>query len=105
MIYLFIVLAAICKAVADTLQHHFSTSVFKYKDPRFWNPAVSWQHAHRIRFTKYPVDAWHLSNSLMIIFFCAAAVSGTYFKWWIDISICGVLFNVVFNYYYNKALR
>jgi hypothetical protein len=70
MIFLFILLAAICKAVADTLQHHFESSVFKYKDPRFWNPAVSWQYAYRIRFTKYPVDAWHLSNSLMIIFFC-----------------------------------
>lgn len=103
---LFIILAAIFKAIADTLVHHFDTSVFKYKDRRFWDASISWQYAHYLRFTKYKIDGWHLANSGMIVCFCLAFVfHHPFLKWWIELLITGVLFNVVFNLFYNKILR
>ena len=103
---LFIILAAIFKAIADTLVHHFDTSVFKYKDRRFWDPSISWQYAHRLRFTSYPVDGWHISNSAMIVSFCLAIVfHHPVLKWWLELLIAGTLFNLVFNIFYNKILR
>jgi hypothetical protein len=95
----FIILAAICKAVADTLSHHFHTSVFRYMG-KLWNPEVSWKIAKRIPFTKYPVDAWHIANSLMIIFFLLAVFG---FSWMVIVG--GIVFNLAFNTFYNKILR
>jgi hypothetical protein len=106
MAILFILLAAILKAVADVTSHHFETSVFKWKDPRWWNPAISWQYVGFIKFTKYRPDCWHLANSGMIICFCLATVFHTpVLKWYLELPIAGVLFNVAFNIFYNKILR
>lgn len=105
---LFIALAAACKAVADTLKDHFSSSVFRWRDQRFWNPAVSWRYVGYIKFTKYHPDAWHIANSLMIIFFDAAIVSITtmLFNWswyWFaaEFIAIGICFNLVFNLFYS----
>lgn len=101
---LFIILAAISKALADTLWHHFDTSVFKKKNPKFWNPQVSWQHAPFVKYTKYRWDAWHLANSAMIVFFCAGIVAHKQITWWwIELIVAGTLFILVFNLFYNKA--
>ncbi|HYH15586.1 MAG TPA: hypothetical protein VD794_10210, partial [Flavisolibacter sp.] len=93
-----ITLAAICKAVADTLYHHYGTSIFSNYNEKWWNPNESWKHAKFFPYTKYRVDAWHLANSGMISFFLAAGV-------WNDLNVykglefigAGVLFIVVFN--------
>lgn len=95
-----IILAGVCKAIADTLQHHFSTSVFKYCNPRFWDPRISWNHVRFIKWTKYQPDAWHLANSLMIFCFVGAVANN-----WIEFLVGGVLFNLVFNIFYNKILK
>ena len=102
-----IVLAAFFKAVADTLADHFYVSIFRNMDERFWNKAVSWKYAKQIPGTAYPVDAWHLSNSGMIISFAAAIFTPAPFVWhWaIGLTAYGVLFIVVFNLFYNKILR
>ena len=93
---IFLILAAACNALMDTLQHHFSTSIFKSKDEKFWNPNVSWQYVTFLPYTKYRADAWHLAKSSMIIFLCFA----------IDFSwkglILGILWNLTFNTFYNK---
>ena len=93
---IFLILAAACNALMDTLQHHFSTSIFKSKDEKFWNPNVSWQYVNFFPYTKYRADAWHLAKSAMIIFLCFA----------IDFSlkglILGILWNLTFNTFYNK---
>lgn len=101
---LFIVLAAFFKAVADTLQHHYSTSVFKNMKAEWWDPAVSWRHVKTI--FGYRPDAWHLANSAMIICFVAASVSKGYpFLWWLMFAGYGVIFCIVFNIFYDKVLR
>jgi hypothetical protein len=101
-----LIAAGIFKAIADTLLHHFDTSIFKWKDPRFWNPAVSWKYVGFIKFSKYRPDAWHLANSGQIICFCLAIVlHKPMIHWGLELAISGVLFNLVFNLFYNKALR
>lgn len=100
---LFICLAAICKAIADTLRDHFDTSVFKWKNPKWWNPVISWKYVGYIRFTKYHPDAWHLCNSGMIIFFSLAiAFHRPVIQWYYEWAIAGVVFNLVFNLFYGK---
>lgn len=99
--------ASFFKAVADTLQHHFETSVFKKKDPRFWNPNESWKHTRFIPLTKYRADAWHLANSAMIVSFISFGVFYTPLKyeWWTEIAAAGILFNLLFGLFYSKLLR
>lgn len=104
---LFIILAAAGKAVADTLTHHFSTSIFKKLRPSFWNPDQSWRTAKFLPFTKYKVDAWHLANSLMITSFCGAIAAHPEIgmHWPVQLLLAGFLFIAVFNTLYNHVLR
>lgn len=101
-----ILLAAIMKAVADTLMFHYDTSVFKHLTPKFWNPVESYKYVKPLPFTKYKPDGWHLANSGLIICFIAAAVfHDIHLKWYFVLPALGVLFNLTFNLFYNKILR
>ena len=94
-----ILLAAICKAIADTIAHHKSTSIFKRS--KFWSNG-----GKMLPGTKYRFDGWHLSNSGMIICFIVAAVlHDPILAWYWEILIGGAVFNLVFNLFYNKILR
>ena len=103
---LFLVLAAFFKAVADTLQHHFETSIFKNKDVRWWNPAFSWKYVKFLPFTKYRLDAWHLSNSLMIVsFICFGVFFEHRIHWSLEVIASGIIFNFAFILFYDEVLR
>lgn len=92
---LLITFAAICKAVADTIAHHYYDSVFNGK--KFFNPNIQ---GKKLPFTNYPFDGWHLANSGMIFFFLLAAFSIS-----LKFLIGSILFIIVFNVFYNKILR
>jgi hypothetical protein len=101
-----LILAAFFKAVADTLLHHFETSIFKKKDVRWWNPEFSWKYVKFIPLTKYRLDAWHLFNSLMIVcFICFGVFYEHYIPWTLEVIAAGIIYNLVFNLFYNKLLR
>ena len=103
---LFIAAAAIFKSIADTLQHHFDTSVFKNKNPKWWNPMKSWAYVKFLPLTKYRPDAWHLANSAMIISFIAAVVAyKPQLPWYAEMAIGGLCFNLIFEFFYAKVLR
>ena len=87
LILLFFAMAAICNSVMDTLDHHYSSSIFaKFKNGLWWNAFEGWRNKYVGRDPKkgrrkliwninYPVqwtDAWHFFKMLMIIF---AAIS------------------------------
>lgn len=94
-----ILLAAICKAVADTIAHHKSTSIFKRS--KFWSNG-----GKILPGTKYRLDGWHISNSGMVICFVVATVlHEPVLDWYWEILIGGAVFNLVFNLFYNKILR
>lgn len=99
------VLAAAFKAVADTLAHHFDTSVFRNLNRKFWDGGDT-TAPNYLPFTKYPLDGWHLSNSLFLASSMLASVLYTpLFNTWIDFAIIGTSFVIVFNTLYNKILR
>ena len=105
---LFFILASICNAIMDNLSHHWYKSVFRHKDPKFWNPLVSCNTAKYIPHTKYKVDAWHLLKSAMIVFL-ALGVSLAYItepigNIYIHFIVLGMAWNATFNLFYNKLL-
>ena len=101
--YIFLALASICNSIMDTLSHHFANSIFEHKNPKYWNPNVSWMFANYLPYTKYKVDAWHLFKSAMIVFICLAIVFGNKLNI-IDFILLGTLWNIVFNIFYNHLL-
>lgn len=69
-----IALIGIAKGINDTLQFHYSDSVFSKLNPLFWNPSVSWKNKYvdadngnlkprflgANTFLVSLTDAWHL---------------------------------------------
>ena len=112
---IFIILAAICNAAMDTSAHHFSTSIFKWYDAKFFDASISWKYAKMI--SGYRVDFWHICKSLMLFFLMAAVVhykpiSANWFTTMtpfahslMDWCLLGTLHNIVFNTFYNKVLQ
>src|SRR5688572_6441304 len=103
---LLISLAAFFKAVADTLQHHYYVSVFKNLNPNWWDPNESWKYVKLLPLTGYRPDAWHLANSFMIVCFILAIVlHQRKHKWWIELIVGGILFNLIFVLLYSIVLN
>ena len=126
---IFIILAAICNAAQDTTAHHYSSSIFRNLNPKFWDASISWQNkyytyklkifGHTIEY-KLPdafSDAWHIFKTLFLFFIFAAIVhykpiSANWFTTmtpfahsFMDWALLGSLHNVVFITCYNKILR
>lgn len=117
---IFWILAAICNAIMDTCSHHFNESVFFYNS--FFDTPNSWRDKYiggtpengrrKIKFWKwkfnYPVqltDSFHLFKMLMIVFICLSIVTfKPLFNWWIDFTLFGLVWNLIFNLFYNKIL-
>jgi len=64
-ISILLVISAISKAIMDTLQFHFETSVFK-KLGSWWNPNNSWMNKYTW-FPKSKIMTWLISNPLVLI--------------------------------------
>lgn len=97
-----IILAAVCKAFADTLDHHFDTSVFRNLPAKWFDPNVITKTAPEI--FNYPLDAWHLANSLQICLWIALpfVYKPVLKRWYFDFAAAGMIFVVVFNIFYNQ---
>ena len=101
---IFIIIAAIAKAFADTLDSHFDTSIFRYLPRKYFDPNIIHKKAKQI--FGYPIDAWHISNSLQLS--CWLLLPFAYknqFNPLIDFGIGCMWFIVVFNVFYNKIFR
>lgn len=96
---LLIIIAAICKAFADTISPRKS-QLSKRGD--FWNIE---KKGKMLPFTKYPVDGWHLFNSGMIISLIFANVISFPYIWYVEVPILGIVFILTFNLFYNKILK
>ena len=113
-----IAVSAICKAVQDTLAHHYSTSIFAKWNGDFWNPETSWQNkyqngipAHGPRFfgsTTFLValtDGWHLAGLFRHASILAAVMLyEPFFGWW-DYPGLYLIFTGVFSVFYSKVFR
>ena len=101
-------LAAIFNAVMDTLEEgHFSKSIFKNLDPKFWYKYESWKYVRRIPIIDYPIDAWHICKSLMI--FCLAGATAPsieiFSNFWLNFIALGVMWNSIFSVFYSHILK
>lgn len=97
-------LAAFFKAVADTLDDHYDTSVFRKFPWQVWDANRSTQGF--LPFTKYKFDPWHVCNSLLIVcFMIIPFFYKPHFKWYWELLIAGAVYNVIFGIFYSKILR
>lgn len=105
--YIFIALAAACNALMDKVETtiSFNTSIFKRLNIAFWCKAISAHNVKFIPFTKYRADAWHLSKSTMIIFWCLAIIFYHTFIPVIDFIVMGIVYNLTFNLFYNYIFK
>jgi len=102
--YILILFAAVFKAVADTLDDHFDTSIFKHLPWQFWD--ANRATTKKFWFTGYKPDAWHICGTLYISLFAFAAVfNDLTIAWWKQVLIIGTEYNLVFGLFYSKILR
>ena len=95
---LFIFIAAVAKAAADTISQHPDTSVFKNR--KFWIG-----EGKILPFTSYKVDGWHFANSIMISSFTALVFSNITYNIYLTYAILELEFILIFNLFYNKIFR
>jgi len=104
----FFFLAGLCNAFMDSVDEgHFSNSIFRNWNPRFWYRWESWKYAKRI--FSYPVDAWHLAKSLMWTSISLGAIAyhkyGPMFNSYLDFLIIGLIIMLTFNVFYNHIFK
>lgn len=83
------IMSGLCKAVKDTITHHYQASVFScLGSEQFWNPEKSWKNKYKdfdtgdtrpkfVLATTVLVaatDAWHLFETMYKIFLVAAGI-------------------------------
>jgi len=92
---------AVMDKTKDTIQ--YNSSQFRGLNPLFWNDEA-WSGKF-VPFTKYKLNAWHISKSLML--FCLLATPFFYkpiFGGW-DYILFGLEWVFIFNLFYNKFLK
>ncbi len=115
-------LAAICNAVMDVLQNHFTDSVFTNRifNAGWWDPNRSWVNKYKFKNPRYgrnnkPIiftDAWHLFKFLMLTFLGLSIV--TFDKDYLYetnylilpvLVVYSLLWGMVFELFYKHLLR
>lgn len=105
---------AVCVALTETLQHRFSSSIFRNLNPKFWNPQISWKNKGDGWFNRSVgviwSDALHLFKFIAMI--CVAASIFIYRPYSDDIgtrvfeiSFFWVWYFLIFQFTYNKLFK
>lgn len=129
---LLVALAAICNAVMDVISFHYKQSIFTKFNPQWWNPAISWKNKYvdyskfaeytgkvsklekrifilnlfSIKYPTFLTDAWHFFKSLMIVLLGFAIVLyNPIINIYVDIILVGIVWNLIFNVFYNKIFK
>lgn len=125
-----LVLGGSCDAVMDTLRDHFPSSVFKNRNPYFWNPEISWMnkwakvpargvHDNIVDLKKerffgsstflvWLTDAWHLFKMIrntMIAASVAIALVGIGWHTIVYLIIIKTVWSLMFELFYSKILE
>lgn len=120
---IFIMLAAICNAIMDTITYHWYSSMFCGNVNRiWWDPEISWRNKYNqgqvyngLRkwwiFDVPCTDAWHTFKNLMIVLIVLSIVTFDckiirfWYEYIIMIIAYGLMWNLTFNLFYNKLLK
>ena len=128
-----VIIAAICNAVMDILDHKYAWSIFNKYDTIFnsgyWDPSYSWRNKYieknpqagrrRILGIKiHPMftDSWHLFKSIMVVSLCFAIAFGfslppicvfntEMLNMILWVAILDTAWNLTFSLFYNRILR
>ena len=127
-----VIIAGIFNAVMDKIDFNFTTSIFKNKNPKFWNLKESWKNQwswplepytgwyyfglykprnkenfpYSSTFLVVLTDAWHLSKTLMLISLSTAIICYTpLITPIIDVFLMFCGFTVTFTYFYEYILK
>lgn len=120
-LFILISIAGIAKAIVDTLQFHYSKSVFKGLYAQYWNPDISWVNKYAddkllIRkkwFFIIPIpipvlfsDAYHLFQSIFLtsLFISICLFEPITQNKIIDLILLRSLFGLFFIMFYNWIL-
>jgi len=121
LIGLFLIFAALVKAIMDCLQFHYKDSPFaKFKKQIWWNPTISWKNKWRggkpENGEKFPgsstifvwtTDAWHFFQMIFLtlmflsIVFYTPLFSVSY-SWVFDFIIYRIIFGVTFTLIFKR---
>lgn len=111
---LLIILAAILNAVMDRTETiiAYNASVFFQYSQNFWCKPIAAHAVKLLSFTKYRVDAWHLSKSALVVCLCAAPLVyvpvlslGSLPSWLVHLCLYGAVWNFTFNIFYNHLFK
>lgn len=114
-----LVLAGIAKAVMDTLQFHYMTSIFARYNPLFWDPDMSWANkwkgGNSIKGEKFflsstllvwTTDAWHLFQMIFLTLIIGAIVLyKPMVNIWADAVILKVAMTGTFELFFAKVFK
>ena len=122
--FLFFILAGLSEGIMDTLQFHYSSSIFyDCKNKSFWNPEISWQNKYKdgdpTEGPKFPfstnllvgfTDGWHLFKLLRTFFIFAGIFfifmnCQTTFHCLIDVIVSRILFGISFSLSYDYLFK
>lgn len=114
---IFLVIAAICKAVKDTVEFHFDYSIFSKFNAKYWNPSISWKNKYKedlktpkfwgsttvfVMFT----DAWHLFDFLQLVSFLLAIIFYDKMIYFVaDFVIFYIIFCCIFELFYSLIFK
>lgn len=96
MTLILIIIAAIAKAIADTIVFHGGGKLRQIFGA-FFDINVPGKF---LPHTKYPLDGFHIANSLMIVTFVWIATDGI-----VEFVLGDAVFILVFNLFWNKILK
>ena len=122
--FILFILAGMSEGVMDTLQFHYSNSIFySLKNKLFWNPQISWQNKYKngdpTDGAKFPLstnllvgltDACHLFKLLRTFFIFAGIFfmfmsCQTPFHCLMDVMIARIIFGVSFSLSYDYLFK
>lgn len=97
-------------AIMYTLQFHYFSSIFKYLNPQFWYPALSWVNKYKNKDDRSPrffgsttifvfiTDAFHLFQFVFLNSFTLAfAINWKNYPWYVSFLILKVIYGIVWK--------
>lgn len=127
LVIILIIIASISKSIMDTLQFHYSKSIFTHNQS-WWNPKISWEHKYKdndctkgpafpgsTTFLVFLTDAWHFFQFLFLNSLFISIIIATPFPFFGNIwdfiltfliyrVIFGVIFEISFRIFSKKNL-
>jgi hypothetical protein len=92
-------LSGLFNSGCDTMKDHMSVSRFRFWNPKFWDPKISWSRKYSL--PKWVPDAlsdgWHIFKWLFLAcLFAGVALRSGFLKWYWDSVFCWTAFYVGF---------